>query len=222
MGSGPVDILRCVRRNGIMGSTTYTSPTLLVSFEPVFANAWALFEKLQILPEDVRGIGLTLKELGSVGAEKTPQRQGKPKRGRDASPLTIQELLKRPHKAAKPMLDWNTVVEMCEMRVAVESEEAKEAKRLCEWMMSERGEEEEEWVRGYMESHDPNEELVVVMKELMKARLKCDVRGSEGVLAAMRNAKNEEWKGVLRELEEMVKNCYLWLWGCLFRYSKGE
>ena len=128
----------------------------------------------------MRGIGLTLKELGSVGAEKTPQRQGKPKRGRDASPLTIQELLKRPHKAAKPMLDWNTVVEMCEMRVAVESEEAKEAKRLCEWMLSERGEEVEEWVRGYMESHDPNEELVVVMKELMKARLKCDVRGSEG------------------------------------------
>ena len=41
------------------------------------------------------------------------------------------------------------------------------------------------------------------MRELMKARLKCDVRGSEGVLAAMRNAKNEEWKGVLRELEEM-------------------
>lgn len=74
------------------------------------------------------------------------------------------------------MLDWNTVVEMCEMRVVVESEEAKEAKRLCEWMMSERRE-EEEWVRGYMESHDPNEELVVVMKELMKARLKCDVRG---------------------------------------------
>ena len=30
-----------------MGSTTYTSPTLLASFEPVFANAWALFEKLQ-------------------------------------------------------------------------------------------------------------------------------------------------------------------------------
>ena len=192
-----------------MGSTTYTSPTLLASFEPVFTNAWALFEKLQILPEDVRGIGLTLKELGSVGAEKTPQRAGKPKRGRDASPLTIQELLKRPHKAAKPMLDWNTVVEMCEMRVVVESEEAKEAKRLCEWMMSERREEEEEWVRGYME-------------ELMKARLKCDVRGSEGVLAAMRNAKNEEWKGVLRELEEMVKNCYLWLWGCLLEYSKGE
>lgn len=217
-----MDILRCVRRNGVMGSTTYTSPTLLASFEPVFANAWALFEKLQILPEDVRGIGLTLKELGSVGAEKTPQRAGKPKRGRDASPLTIQELLKRPHKAAKPMLDWNTVVEMCEMRVVVESEEAKEAKRLCEWMMSERGEEEEEWVRGYMESHDPNEELVVVMRELMKARLKCDVRGSEGVLAAMRSAKNEEWKGVLRELEEMVKNCYLWLWGCLLEYSKGE
>lgn len=187
----------------------------------MFSNAWALFEKLQILPEDVRGIGLTLKELGSVGAEKTPQRAGKPKRGRDASPLTIQELLKRPHKAAKPMLDWNTVVEMCEMRVVVESEEAKEAKRLCEWMMSERRE-EEEWVRGYMESHDPNEELVVVMKELMKARLKCDVRGSEGVLAAMRSAKNEEWKGVLRELEEMVKNCYLWLWGCLLEYSKGE
>ena len=197
--------------NVSLASTTYTSPTLLWSFDPVFCNAWTLFEKLQVLPADVRGIGLTLKDLGCVGVEKTPQRARKPKRSRDASsPLTIQELLKRPHKAAKPMLDWNTVFEMCELKMAVMSEEAKEANRLCEWMMSERSE-EEEWVRGYMESHDPNEELVVVMKELLKARLKCDVHGSEKVVAVMKRAKNEEWERVLLELEEMVKSCFLWL-----------
>lgn len=32
----------------------------------MYANAWVLFEKMQIVPEDVRGIGLTLKELRSV------------------------------------------------------------------------------------------------------------------------------------------------------------
>lgn len=32
----------------------------------MYANAWVLFEKMQIVPEDVRGIGLTLKELRAV------------------------------------------------------------------------------------------------------------------------------------------------------------
>ena len=47
-------------------SSTYTSTTLLAGFDAVFANAWMLFEKMQIVPEDVRGVGLTLKALRAV------------------------------------------------------------------------------------------------------------------------------------------------------------
>lgn len=66
MGSGPVDIVRWVWWCRLTCSSTFTSATLLAGFDAVYANAWVLFEKMQIVPEDVRGIGLTLKELRSV------------------------------------------------------------------------------------------------------------------------------------------------------------
>ena len=66
MGSGPVDIVRWVWWRGLTRSSTFTSATLLAGFDAVYANAWVLFEKMQIVPEDVSGIGLTLKELRSV------------------------------------------------------------------------------------------------------------------------------------------------------------
>lgn len=89
------------------------------------------------------------------------------------------------------------------------SEEGKEVERLLKWMMAMRSElEEEKWVMEYVSQHDPSQELSVVMKELIKTRLQCDVKGCERIVAVLRKDardRNETWKSLVEELEGIIE-----------------
>ena len=68
--------------------------------------------------------------------------------------------------------------------------------------------EEEKWVMEYVKQHDPDRELSVVMRELIKTRLQCDVKGCERIVAVLRKDardQNETWNSLVEELEGIIE-----------------
>ena len=63
MGHGPVTIVKYCKIDWIMNSLTHSSNSPMNQYETILRTAVQLYDQSCIHPEDIRGIGLSMKNL---------------------------------------------------------------------------------------------------------------------------------------------------------------